>query len=75
MTTNELDKIISDAETAYDGSIELAIAAHIHTPFVVAKCGGVPSFADKKKIGRIKGDITRHLKKKTGGKKAADPAK
>jgi hypothetical protein len=60
MKKEEFEQIRQTAKENYDGDVELAIAAHLYTPGVIMKCGGVlPVFADKQKLGLLKGHYTR----------------
>ena len=70
-TKQECESIIKDAKENWGDDIALGIAAHLHGANVVKKCGGIPKFANKRKISTIKGQITRlsKPKKKTTSKK------
>lgn len=63
MDKETYQEIKKSAIENYDGDINLAIAAFVYSPGVVAKCGGkVPPFADKKRLNLLKGHYTKHDK-------------
>jgi hypothetical protein len=62
MKKEDAEKIKKSAKENYGDDLDLAIAAHVYTPGVVAKCGNViPPFADKKLLSFAKANYTRLL--------------
>jgi hypothetical protein len=60
MKKAEFEQIRQSAEENYSGDVELALAAHLYSPGVIAKVGNiVPPFADAKALGLLKGQYTR----------------
>jgi len=60
LTNEEIDGIKKDAEENWENNIGLAAAAFVHGAGMVLKVGKtIAPFFDKKRIGQIKGQITK----------------